>query len=96
MRAGKYEDSIADCTQSLKLNCGRTHLRYSRGISYGKLKQYDLAIKDLSEAIDMYPEYGAAYFQRAQIYKAMGKQDDADRDMQSAIKYKYKKSDDMQ
>jgi tetratricopeptide (TPR) repeat protein len=96
MLAGKYKDSIADCTQSLKLDSERTHPRYSRGISYGKLKQYVLAIKDLSEAIEMYPEYGAAYFQRAQIYKAMGKPDDADRDMQLAIKYKYKESGDMQ
>lgn len=96
MRAGKYQEAIADCTQSLQLNSKRSHPHYSRGISYGKLKQYNLAIKDLSEAIDMSYEYGAAYFQRAQICKALGNQEDADRDMQLAIKYKYKESGDMQ
>lgn len=95
MLAGHYKQDITDCTQSLNLLPQRSHPHFSRGISYGKLKQYDLAIKDLTEAIDLQPGYGEAYYERSKVFKAMGKPDLERKDLDLAAKNAYKPAMDM-
>ncbi|HMY03253.1 MAG TPA: tetratricopeptide repeat protein, partial [Candidatus Obscuribacter sp.] len=80
---------IADCTRSLQLNSNRTHPYFSRGIAYRKLGKHQLALKDFDEAIRMHPQYGEAFYERSQVYRAMGDLSRAQSDMEMAFKYGY-------
>ena len=45
---------------------------YSRGISYGELGQYQTAINDYTEAIQLDPDYADAYVKRGLSYYDLG------------------------
>ena len=55
-----------------------------RSYCYLKLKQYNLAIADLSMAIRLRPDYAANYSNRAKAYYLLGKRDLGDADMEAA------------
>ena len=51
----KYENAIADFTQSLKIE-NKSILLLMRGYSYAKRYEYDLAIKDICKSINIDPD----------------------------------------
>ncbi len=64
-----------------------THPYFSRGVAYGKLGKYKLALLDFDEAIIRLPRYGEAYFERSAIYKAIGKLELSRSDLKSAKEF---------
>ena len=46
--------------------------------------EYDLAVEDLSKAIEINPGHGKAYFNRASVYEKLGKSDLAEKDLKKA------------
>jgi tetratricopeptide (TPR) repeat protein len=57
-----------------------------RGILYGKLSQYEKAVDDFSQAIDLNPAYFMAFNNRGFAYAALGKYQNAIEDYNQAIK----------
>lgn len=62
----------------------------TRGEAYLNLRQYQKAIEDCSEGIELYPKSGRAYYERALAYAKLGKSDLADKDQQKAKELGYK------
>ena len=49
------------------------------------MKEYDMAILDLSRAIDLAPEYAGAYGNRGNVYNTIGKKTEAIADFEKFI-----------
>jgi len=56
-----------------------------RAVKAAEAKQYEEAVRLLSEAIEKCPEYMSAYNNRAQVYQLWGKPDKAREDLDKAI-----------
>lgn len=73
MKLGQYSDAIVDLDKLIKASDMDDELYNMRGEANFQLKQYDLALKDFSQAIKLHPELGKNYLDRAKLYKAMHK-----------------------
>lgn len=51
-----------------------------------RLGQYELALRDLTEAIRQIPNYGEAYYERSLVYKRIGRKVLSENDLQTATK----------
>jgi len=60
---------------------------YGRGMSYGFIWQYDLALADFSKAIDLNPVDVNAYNMRGKTYFYLGKYKEALEDINTVIKF---------
>jgi tetratricopeptide (TPR) repeat protein len=58
---------------------------YNRGIEYGYIEQWDMAITDFSKTIEIDPNYFKAYSNRGVSYKNIGQWDNAIADYSRAI-----------
>lgn len=58
---------------------------YYRGTALMKLERYGDAVADLDRALELHPELGMAYLERALCYQELGEVDRAERDLQSAL-----------
>lgn len=67
-------------------------LFYNLGNPYYVLQQYEDALKDLSQAIDLAPDYAVPYHYRGQTYTALGQNEQALADYTQAISLDYAKS----
>jgi tetratricopeptide (TPR) repeat protein len=56
----------------------------NRAFCYCSLRQFDLAIPDLSEAIKLRPDYDVNYRNRAEAYRQLGKTDLQKKDLATA------------
>jgi tetratricopeptide (TPR) repeat protein len=54
-----------------------------RGIARETRGDSDGAIEDFTKAIELKPEYGAAYYSRAALYSKLGKEDFATEDIET-------------
>jgi tetratricopeptide (TPR) repeat protein len=63
----RYNESIADHTEALRLNRKLSDAYAGRGWAYLRKNEMDKAIADLSEAIDLDPNSQSAYYNRALI-----------------------------
>jgi tetratricopeptide (TPR) repeat protein len=53
-----------------------------RGLVHEKSGDYQAALKDIDRAIGLDPEYGAAYYSRANLHSNMGNEDRATKDIE--------------
>ena len=73
----------------LKANPYEDELLRKRGDSYAALKKYKEALNDFNKAIEYEPDYArTAYESRSKIYKILGKDELAAKDMQTAKRIK--------
>jgi tetratricopeptide (TPR) repeat protein len=71
---------LCSCTQSIiknydeaiLLNPNDAKAYKNRGVAYGKLGQYDLAINDFNEAIRLKPDDANSYYNRGLAYEKLG------------------------
>jgi len=76
---------IEDFSKAIRLNPNNPSHYSSRGTAYYKQKQYDLAIKDFTEAIRLDPT-AVAYDNREEAYKKKGRYDLAAKDAAEAVR----------
>ncbi len=57
----------------------------NRGLSYAVSANYDRAIADFNEAIELDPKYGKAYYNRALVYEDLGRASDAIQDFEKSL-----------
>lgn len=57
---------------------------YQKGLEALKNRNYDLALREFSEAIDLDPRHAKAYLERGRLYRAFGMSDPSKLDMAKA------------
>lgn len=67
-RLGRHDSVITESTLLLRENPGDWIALFERGRAYKEISQTTDAIKDFSDIIRMYPDFGPAFYQRALSY----------------------------
>ncbi|MBP9561109.1 MAG: tetratricopeptide repeat protein, partial [Syntrophorhabdaceae bacterium] len=75
----------------IKLHPEYPEVYFRRGRVLGSLGYSEMAIKDLTKAIELAPEMVDAYFLRAQLFKQIGKTEEAQNDIKKAIQIRQAK-----
>jgi tetratricopeptide (TPR) repeat protein len=78
---GDYDGAIADFSDCLVAGLDRYDIRLLRGLAYYRIGKFHESITDLTLAIEMRPEDGSTYIRRWQVYKALGDEFNAAKDM---------------
>ena len=88
-----YEQAIKDYTALIKVKADA--LSYgNRADCYLKVGNQKKALKDLTKAIKLDPEYGWAYYMRAQIYLEQEEFEKAEADLSKAQSLSYNEQED--
>lgn len=82
-KVGRPQDAIASLTDLISKNARDEEAYQHRARIYVKIKAFDKAIADYTEALDILPN-SSLYRERAAVYKAIGKLDLAKRDLAHA------------
>jgi class 3 adenylate cyclase/regulator of sirC expression with transglutaminase-like and TPR domain len=82
----KYELSLEDCNQVIRLRPADPRGYNCRGWGNELLKQYEPALRDFDKAISLDPNFSQAYFDRGTAYYALEQYDRALRDYNQAIR----------
>ncbi|MBF0272154.1 MAG: hypothetical protein HQL98_08845 [Magnetococcales bacterium] len=80
-----YPESLADCEAVMRIDPDNRQLYFIRGAVFRRMNRLDDAVANLTQAIDVHPEYGIAFLERAYCYTAMGHSMAAERDLQTAL-----------
>ena len=83
-----YKYQIVNYTKCIRVNPSYKSAYINRGIAYGKLGKYQLAIDDFSRVIRMNPNDAGAYYNRGNTYDKLGKHQLAIDDYSRVIKIK--------
>lgn len=78
---GDYHGAIADFSDCLAAGLDGYDIRLLRGLAYYRIGKFHESIEDLTLAIEMRPEDGSTYIRRWQVYKALGDELNAAKDM---------------
>lgn len=81
------EKAFADFAYSLKAQTARADVWENAGIIYAKNNNADSALVCLDKAVELRPEKGSAYFNRALVYEIRGKKEEAISDYSLALRY---------
>ena len=82
----EYAKAIQDCTKAIELDPKNANPHRHLGNAYYGLKEYQKALAGLTEAIRLNPNYKEAYLDRAKVYRALGREDEAKADEEQAAK----------
>jgi tetratricopeptide (TPR) repeat protein len=83
-------EAIDDFIHILNQNPDNMLVFYNMGISLARTGNFEGAIRSLNSAIELYPDYADAWYQRALVKRELNEMDDAYRDMQQFEKLKKK------
>ncbi len=89
----QYQKSIADCSESIRLNATHASVYLTRAKSYSFLDEDQLARDDCSKAIILDPTFADAYFTRAVANARLKTYEQANSDFSQAIKLNYSDMD---
>ncbi|MBI2809584.1 MAG: tetratricopeptide repeat protein [Candidatus Melainabacteria bacterium] len=90
LEQGKYDLAIQDLNHAVKIQSEDTEPLIIRGDAYRAIKRYTEAIADYSKAIKMdEPRCGAAIYGRSLCERALGKIQEADRDLKRSQYFDY-------
>ena len=81
----KYDKVIEDFRAYQKLSAPQAQTHRMLGLGYLKTGSYELAIRDLTRAIELKPNYTAAYADRAEAYRLIADFDRAISDSARAL-----------
>jgi tetratricopeptide (TPR) repeat protein len=74
--------AIADFTTAIRLDFKSWRAYHWRGMMHLGKHDYELAVKDLNDAIGLNPNFGGTYFYRSQAYEKLGQKENAAADKQ--------------
>ena len=86
MQIEKYEDAAAAFTEVIAADEEYIAAYYFRGACNGALGNLEAALADYSICIDQGYELTQSYYQRAQIYAAMGDEENHASDLENSLK----------
>ncbi|MBN1292691.1 MAG: tetratricopeptide repeat protein [Candidatus Latescibacteria bacterium] len=81
----KYDKSMDDFCQAIKIDPSNARARYNRGIIYMCLKEYKNALMDFDKSISIGPDFFEYYFYRAQVNYILGFRSEAIQDFREAL-----------
>ena len=82
----RRDKTIADCTETIRLNPNDVEAYSVRGLVYLGIGNFDRAIADFDEAIRRDPKDAKAYGHRAMAYRAKGDARHAEADHAEAVR----------
>ena len=89
-RVSRFEDSLGALREAerIDLRSGKVSMmtQYNLGWTLTELRRYDEAVKVLTDAIPLQPEFPFVYWRRALVFEALGRTSEARRDIESAAK----------
>jgi tetratricopeptide (TPR) repeat protein len=89
-RSEQYDRAISSFTAALQANSDKniaSILYYNRAFVYGQKRNYKLAIRDATTAIQLNPKYANAYHNRGAFYADIGEFGKAIGDLSEAIRF---------
>ncbi len=84
LKSGNKDAAIEDIETAIQYDPNNCRLHYHKGSILVQVEAFDEAIKSLSEAIALSPNYVPAYTIRAKVYERIGNKDAAAEDMARA------------
>ena len=85
LRLNDNDAAIKDIDAAIKCEPENARLYYHKGGILFKTEVVAEALKCLTQAIDLSPEYAPAYALRSEVYERLGDKDAADLDMNNAV-----------
>lgn len=85
LRLNDNDAAIRDIDTAIECDSQNARLYYHKGAILFKAQILDEALKCLTQAIDLSPEYFPAYALRGEVYERLGDKDAADLDMNNAM-----------
>lgn len=82
-KAGKVDEAIALYTKAIAIKKDSADLYFVRGRAYKQRDKFDLALADLSKAIELNPRYADAYNHRAILFVGKGDRKRAEADFRT-------------
>jgi tetratricopeptide (TPR) repeat protein len=90
-RMKQYEAAVADLNHAIALSPERPYYHWNLGIALWNLDRYPESLEAYSQYIRLSPDDPAGYNERADVYEAMGQDDQASADRAKAKQLKRKK-----
>jgi len=87
MKLKKADEAIADFGRAIEINPGSDRAHYYRGSAHMLREDYPSAVADLTRAIELNPDHGAAFFARGACHAQLGEDEQATKDMKTALAY---------
>lgn len=81
------DKAIEDFTKAIEANRENFRGYYYRGSAYMVKEDHKNAIKDFTRALELKPDHGASFFARGTCYAQLGLDEEATRDLKTAISY---------
>ena len=79
------DNALRDYDRSLKIELDPVILN-NRGVLFAQMRKYEAALNDYGKAIELKPDYISPYFNRAKVYEALNKTDEAKKDYGWVVK----------
>jgi tetratricopeptide (TPR) repeat protein len=90
-KQGKYKEALGYFDKALRIEKDEPLSLNNRGLTRYYLKDYDGALKDINLSISIYPGNAYAYKNRALVYLAQNKKEQACSDLQKALDNEFTK-----
>ena len=81
----RLEETIADCTEEIRLDPDSPRLYLERAGALASLERYEEAVADYDRAIGLDPDHAAAYFGRCHAKSELGRHEEAIEDYDHAV-----------
>lgn len=81
------DKAIEDFTRAIGAKPDNFRPYYYRGAAYMVKEDYKSAIKDFTKVIELNPDHGASFFARGTCFTQLGLDEEAERDIKTAITY---------
>ena len=82
---GRFEETVADCTEAIRLDPDNPRLYVERAGAHSKLDRYEEAVADYDRAIGLDPDHAAAYLGRCHARSELGRHEEAIEDYDHAV-----------
>ena len=81
----RLEETIADCTEAIRVDPDSPRLYLERAGAHSKLDRYEEAVADYDRAIRLDPDHAAAYLGRCHAKSELGRHEEAIEDYDHAV-----------